>query len=314
MPDSNSAPRDLPGSPAAAKLFFAMLAGSDRTGYLEQRGPAPDGRWSGGFWRTDRLQSMAEQLLMVGKARDVYVGCAPRTHRHGGLDAVPSVYCLWADLDGPEAVDLLAGFPHRPTVVIQSGTGPNRHCYWQLSRPLDADEGRRALRRLAHRLGADMACAEPARVLRPPFTTNHKTDPPAPVEIEHLDVTAFDPAELVGELPDPPERPSCNLGTARPIGVGDDPLLAIPPTVYVEALTGRQVGRDGKIACPFHEDRTPSLHVYPTVERGWCCHAGCGGGTVIDFGAKLYGIEPRGAGFHQIRQRLEADLRGQVAA
>ncbi len=140
-----------------------MLAESDRTGYLEGRWRKPQGGGMGQtFIRTDRLGQLAEMSESMGRHVDFFVGCAPRTRRHGGLDAVPFVYCLWADLDGPEAVDLLAGFPHRPTVVIQSGTGPNRHCYWQLSRPLDADEGRRALRRLAHRLGAEW----PARSLR----------------------------------------------------------------------------------------------------------------------------------------------------
>lgn len=69
-----------------------------------------------------------------------------------------------------------------------------------------------------------------------------------------------------------------------------------------------EIGRDGKVACPFHEDRTPSLHVYDEAEHGWHCY-GCGrGGTIIDFGAALYGLEPRGQGFHEIRRRLDADL------
>ncbi len=90
--------------------------------------------------------------------------------------------------------------------------------------------------------------------------------------------------------------------------------MSIPPPIYVEALTGRAVGRDGKVACPFHDDGTPSLHVYEDAERGWACF-GCGrGGTIIDFGAELFGIEPRGADYHRIRERLEADLRQGAAA
>jgi DNA primase len=64
------------------------------------------------------------------------------------------------------------------------------------------------------------------------------------------------------------------------------------------------------VCCPFHaggEERTPSLHVYPN-DRGWACF-GCGrGGTIVDFGAHLYGIEPRGGGFHELRRRLVSEL------
>lgn len=292
-------------------LYLAMLAGRDRTGYLEQRGPGPDGRWASTFHRTDRLDPMAEQLLMVGKARPVYVGCAPRTHRHGGLDAIGNVYCIWTDHDGPESVARLDNFRHRPTVVIRSGTGPNRHAYWQLSRPLDAGQAGRALRRLAHHLGADMACAEPARILRPPFTTNHKSDPPAVVDLEHLDVTAHDPAELVGHLPDPPTRTTAPKPARTPYQ-GDDPLSAIAPAVYMEALTGQVPDTTGKVCCPLpgHDDATPSCQVYPDADRGWYCF-GCGrGGRVYDLAALLagYRLPLRGADFIAVRDVLNQHL------
>jgi hypothetical protein len=82
---------------------------------------------------------------------------------------------------------------------------------------------------------------------------------------------------------------------------------------HVTALTGQVIGRDGKIACPFHADRTPSLHVYETAEQGWACFGCDRGGTVIDFGTHLYGLEPRGRGYHEVRERLLADLLGRAA-
>ncbi|MDP9187627.1 MAG: hypothetical protein M3O25_00070, partial [Actinomycetota bacterium] len=57
---------------------------------------------------------------------------------------------------------------------------------------------------------------------------------------------------------------------APPARTGD-PLPAIEPAVYVHRLTGRAAGRDGKVACPFHPERTPSLHAYPDPARGWAC-------------------------------------------
>ena len=51
------------------------------------------------------------------------------------------------------------------------------------------------------------------------------------------------------------------MESTDPTGM-NDPLLIVSPRVYVEELTGIPVPRHGKIPCPFHNDRTPSLHVY----------------------------------------------------
>ena len=88
----------------------------------------------------------------------------------------------------------------------------------------------------------------------------------------------------------------------------DDPLLEIPPAVYVAELGGIPVDRTGKALCPFHDDRdTPSLHVYPTGAQGWFCF-GCGrGGGIYQFAAHTWGYpaDPlRGAAFLQTRDRL----------
>lgn len=99
---------------------------------------------------------------------------------------------------------------------------------------------------------------------------------------------------------------------------GDDPLRRIPIAEALPALTGRDVDGRGWTCCPFHGDgqeRTPSFHA--TDDRWYCF--GCGtGGTIIDLGAELYRLEPRGSGFHEIRRRLAADLLrgldGEVAA
>jgi len=46
-----------------------------------------------------------------------------------------------------------------------------------------------------------------------------------------------------------------------------------------------------RAVCPFHKEDTPSLTVYQSTSS-WHCF-GCGaGGSVIDFTAKLYGINP----------------------
>ena len=290
-------------------LYLAMLGGSDRTGFLEGRWRKPQGGMGQVFVRTDRLGQVAEMAAGIGSRTDFYAGCAPRTHRHGGAEAVAFVYALWADLDGPEAVAALEGFAPAPTLVIASGTGENRHAYWQLSRPLAAVDARRALRRLAHAVKGDMRSAEPARILRPPGTFNHKAEPPAAVECIRLDVTAHAPDAIVGHLPDPPDsrgRHDRVSAPVRPLSAVPDQLADIPPRVYVEALTGLVPTREGKVSCPLHEDRTPSLHAYEDPERGWYCFGCERGGSVYDLAALLGGfpLPLRGGDFIAVRDVL----------
>jgi hypothetical protein len=85
------------------------------------------------------------------------------------------------------------------------------------------------------------------------------------------------------------------------------------PDVYVETLTGRPVGRDGKSACPFHPDSRPSLHAYPDPAAGWACFsAQCwrgdrpNGGDIYDLAAQLWGLSTRGRDFLELRRRLYA--------
>jgi hypothetical protein len=86
----------------------------------------------------------------------------------------------------------------------------------------------------------------------------------------------------------------------------DRQLLAIPAATYVPALTGRQPNRAGKISCPFHDDRTPSLQLYD--DGGWYCFACRVGGSIYDFGARLFELDTRGHQFLRLRQRLVHEL------
>jgi len=299
-------------SAQALGLYLDALFGAEPAGGLIEVRYKLRGRGGmGQMWHAvEGRRSIIETVLRIGEGTDAYIGVAPRRHRRGGRGAVEHVHTLWADLDGPEAVEALRRFRPLPAFVLQSGTAGHLHAYWPLWPPVGPDEAERANRRLAHHLGADARSTDAARILRPPGTSNHKHDPPAAVEPLRMAVELFELEQVVGDLADPtpaptPRRPANRLRKPP----GDDALLELAPAVYIEALTGREVGRDGKVACPFHEDRTPSLHAYPTAERGWCCHAGCGGGSIVDFGGRLYGLEPRGAGYHEIRERLERDLR-----
>jgi hypothetical protein len=291
---------------ATVQRFLEVLAGDSESGeLLELRFRRPDGYRMGQLFESPRrLRRLASRALRLGRRTDVYVGCAPRTRRHGGRDAVAGAFVLWADCDGEHAVDALERFEPQPSIVIASGSGRNCHAYWPLTEPLAAGEIERANHRLAHALGADPASADAARILRLPGTYSHKHQPPVPVEALRLHVDRRMPAaDVVGGLPDPPRPPRASAPADA--HRSDDPLLAIAPDVYVRRLLGVEVPRHRKVRCPFHPDRHASLHVYETAERGWYCYGRCRrGGTIYDLAAPLYGYDPRGDDFKSLRTEL----------
>jgi hypothetical protein len=291
-----------------ATRFLSMLAGSaDRGELLELRYRLDDGyRMGQVFDQPTRLRGLATRAIALGRRTDVYVGCAPRTRRHGGRDAVARAFVLWADCDGEDAVAALAEFEPAPAIVIASGSGSNCHAYWPLTEPLARDDVERGNRRLAHALSADPASADAARILRVPGTLSWKHDPPTAVDAIRMDTDRrVNAVDVVGSLPDPP-APAAARTTIVPPGHRDgDPLLAIAPEVYVRRLLGVEVPRHRKVPCPFHEDRHASLHVYETAERGWYCFGACRrGGTIYDLAAPLYGYTARGEDFLRLRAEL----------
>jgi hypothetical protein len=272
------------------------------------------------------FEALSEALPRFGEQGTVYLGCAPRAREQGGREAVVRVECLWADVDSDRALERLEGFPLPPTLVVASGGGTEagerkRHCYWRLTMGVTPDEADVALKRLACALGADSRCAEPARVLRPVGTRNYKH---GGVLVEALacdlsaeyalgDVLEATPdLHVDGEAPAPRqcEESVKDLLRASPLGELEAALKQIEPLVYVEALTGRRPGRDGKIACPFHSDEHPSFHVYGTSEAGWYCFQCDQGGTIIDLGVRLYKLDPVGAGYVRLLHRLAEGLLG----
>jgi hypothetical protein len=292
-------------------VYLSALVGREPGGLVEVRarhGPGMTQR----VYPSPRLDDAAAAIAQLGQRTDVYVGAAPRRRRAGGLDAVERVWVLWVDCDSPQAVEQLGAFAPAPAIVVRSGSGENRHAYWLLQRPIGPEEALVANRRLAHVLRADGgAVTTAAAILRPPGTLNFKHDPPAPVVAERLRPwQRVSARQLVRDLPDPPRsRPESARGREPgPALADDDPLRQVPPVVYVQALTGRAVGRDGKVACPFHPDDTPSFHAYQEPERGWYCF-GCGrGGSIFDLAAEVYGLSARGRDFVELRQRLERAL------
>jgi len=282
--------------------YLSALFG-DAEGHVELRWPIENGMGRA-FFGASQLSSAAAYI--AHRARDVYIGVLPRRRQASTReDLVSHASVLWVDCDTPAATRKLDQLDQGPSILVASGTGENRHAYWLLSEPLSIDLIEAANRALAERLGADLASSDAARILRPP-SLNYKHDPPAPVELLGCDpalryrVEDFDlhlqPVDHSNNRLAPPEH-------------SDDQLLNIAPAAYVEQLTGLRVSRSGKVACPFHKDDTPSLQVYVDSERGWYCYGCRRGGSIYDFAAYLWKIEPRGAGFLELRQRLRDIVR-----
>jgi hypothetical protein len=243
-----------------------------------------------------RPSAAAAAITALARSHDVYVGCVPRTRRRGGKNALARSWTLWADCDTQESIDELGAFVPQPAIVVRSGRG--LHAYWPLTAPVTPAAVEQGNRRLAHRLGAcESAVTNAAAILRPPTTTNFKYDPPAAVVLERFTGERFSADYVAGTLADPPaarrraQRPH-EASSSR----AGDPLLRIEPAIYIETLIGRRIGHDGKVACPFHEDKHPSLHAYPDPGGGWTCFsAKCwrgdrpNGGDIFELAGQLWG-------------------------
>ena len=263
------------------------------------------------FHRVPAVRKLAAEAAVHATQHDVYMGVVARKRQYGGRrDLVPDASVIWVDCDDAAAVRALERFEPAPQIVVASGSGSNRHAYWLLAERIPLDEVEQINRGLALVLGADVRACDAARILRPPGTVNWKARRPAPVRLlafeprvrlEVREISRGLPRDSTGRVTTR-RRPRARTDTQR------DPLLQIAPREYVERLTGSLAGPDRKLRCPFHDDTTPSLHVFEEPERGWFCF-GCGrGGSIYDFAATLWGRGLRGAEFVRLRQDLHATL------
>jgi len=236
--------------------YLSILAGDDPARRLiEIRSTTPDGMRQT-FTPATRPELAAKTITRLAARTDVYVGVLLRRRRHGGRDACERSHLAFIEIDQPDAAERLAQHQCPPTMIIGSGGSPGHaHAYWQLHEPISLDELETANRRLAIRLGGDLASVDAARILRPPTTKNWKRTPPSRVEL-----LVFEPSrkytlnELTAGLGDPNFTPrSSSPATRGAISELDRRLLAIPAATYMPALTGRHPNRAGKISCPFHQ-------------------------------------------------------------
>jgi hypothetical protein len=307
-------PSSSPRRAAFRELLRYLLVVHGRAGRgglieVRYRDPARQGRWRQRFVGAARPGCAARAILALGRVTDTYVGVAARQRRGGGKDAIDEVHVVWVDLDGVPLVDVdTLAVP--PGIVVRSGSAGHRHLYWPLSEPVTIARAELANRRLAAYLGGDVgAVCNVAAVLRAPGTSSFKRAEPVGVTLERLRTERHELDEIVAGLPPHGGVDARPAGRMRHPGADAvDPLLHVQPAHFAELLVGRVPGRDRKICCSFHEDRTPSLHLYETGEQGWYCF-GCGrGGDIYDFAGALWGLKTRGRDYLELRRRLSEQL------
>jgi hypothetical protein len=206
------------------------------------------------FLPVREIDRAAERVAQLSERHEVYLGAAPRTEHRGTADSVARVWTLWADLDGRDALLRLRDFRPLPALVIRSGSDASVHAYWPLKEALDPSWAQRANRRLALALGADPASTDPARILRPCGSRNHKHDPPRRVLCTRLELDVFTWDQVVGSLPDDrsyvaPPRP---VGERREVGDSSRALDGLVRTV-AEGQPGERNRRLFWAACRAHD-------------------------------------------------------------
>lgn len=136
--------------------------------------------------QNDVFQSFCRKRDQPGTG--IFFGICTRRQgvTRGTKETVAECPALWVDIDcakqgisGDAAIQALDYLPFPPTLIVNSGGG--LHAYWMLEEAIDVSPGQaaretieRALRQLALILAGDTACAELARILRLPGTSNSK--------------------------------------------------------------------------------------------------------------------------------------------
>jgi hypothetical protein len=186
----------------ALKLQCVAIAGHEPpSSFFELRPLDPAGGQE--FIPVCDVSAVIGRVEQLRDRHQVYIGAAPRTREAGTADAIERVWTLWGDCDTEEAVEQLRGFRPLPSIVVKSGTKGHLHAWWPLRHSITPRWAERANKRLAHRLQADPASTDVARIMRPIISVNRKTEPATMVECVRLEAVVFELRDVVAGLPDP---------------------------------------------------------------------------------------------------------------
>lgn len=223
-----------------------LLTALHPSGFRDLRALKPGATPVTALHSCDDFDGVVDFIARHAADRNIYVGVAARDGQGRDAGHCTALHALFVDLDFKDSSEAscferLSTFPLSPSAVVHSGGGLQP--YWFLEQPYDLRVGCEAagamLRSLSHALTADMAAAEPARILRMPGTTNHKY--PRPVAVAAFDgtrypITAFASAlPAVHEARDRDRTPvRHNLSRERRIAMAREWLSQQPPAIQGE--------------------------------------------------------------------------------
>ena len=214
--------------------FFQHLFGSERgllhvwTGVRDEDGEIPKKTiLHNNFNYPGAAKDAAEWALQKNEqGREVYFCCNLLEGPRRKKENTAPISALWADLDG-------AALPNgdlQPTAIVESSPG-KFHIYYGLDAPIPPETAEDLNRRLAHEIGADSGWHR-GKLLRLPFTTNHKYDDRpivGLVSIENGFRSARKLDELLPEIED-------NYSEAGPTHGPDDDVGEPPVVLGQQAL------------------------------------------------------------------------------
>jgi hypothetical protein len=153
----------------------------------------------------------------------------------------------------------------------------------------------------------DPACKDRGRVLRLAGSRHGKSGRYARIVFADLQRPGYPVKDLVGDLPDPKDRPAVRTHrNGGPSFSDDDPYKRIALIDVYQALTGREGSLGRKVRCPHrdHPDVEPSCNLYDETFRCWSC--GAYGGIYQLASAVLGGPTEhlRGEQFKQAKQLI----------
>jgi hypothetical protein len=248
--------------------------------------------------RYPRAGDAAALVALLRRHREAgeEVFCTPLTRRlarPGRAGGVLPATVAWVDIDERTNLDRVRAFPHRPSLVVYSGSG-GAHAYWKLARPLPPEEVEAANRKLASALGGDLSSTDSPRIMRVPGSVNHKAGRPCLLAYADLARPGIPVGRLCAGLEDPdrpPPQPDPAILRRWARRNAADDARRIPPPVYFWLLARVAVPESGgDVRCPLpdHDEQIASCRVYPTPERGWVCFGCQRGGTIYDLASLLY--------------------------
>jgi Protein of unknown function (DUF3631)/RepB DNA-primase from phage plasmid len=160
---------------------------------------------------TDRVEAFLQRHDQAGAGIYFCVGTLRDGGRGRSKGNVGWIAGLHADIDykdhdlAPEEIQRRLDQAALPASLVVA-TGGGLHCYWlfreaEAATPEAIARVEAALRRLADHIGGDPQCAECARLMRVPGTTNYKRENPVAVRVlEDRPAARFELRELEGWL------------------------------------------------------------------------------------------------------------------